>query len=318
MSDRSAQLTRFHCGVFFMESGTIFNIQKFCINDGPGIRTTVFLKGCPLNCLWCHNPESKKAGPEIMYDKRKCILCGSCAAVCPNGGHTFRENEHTFDRTDCIRCGTCAKSCSAKALETAGYTISVADAIASVMKDEIFYKNSGGGMTLSGGEPMAQFSFTRALLKAAKEKGLHTCMETCGYAPWEQYREIAPYVDIFLFDYKITDKSDHEKYTGVSNDRILENLHKLDEIGAKIVLRCPIIPTINDTDAHFAGIVNTANSLRNILEINIEPYHPLGSGKSEMLDREYPLGDLTFPETETVEGWIAKIAAQTAVCVRKA
>jgi pyruvate formate lyase activating enzyme len=198
-----------------------------------------------------------------------------------------------------------------------GRTISVEEAIREVMKDEVFYKNSGGGMTLSGGEPMAQTKFTLALLMAAKENGLHTCMETCGFAPWENYEKVLGLVDIFLFDYKLTDPELHEKYTGVSNARILQNLEKLDRAGAKTILRCPVIPTVNDTQAHFAGIAQTANKLNHILEINIEPYHPLGSSKSAMLDREYLLGDMGFPENETVEQWIHSIQSMTAVTVKK-
>ncbi len=299
-------------------NGTIFNIQKFCINDGPGIRSTVFVKGCPLNCLWCHNPESKAAKPELFYDARKCIGCGRCAALCPNGCHSASELGHIFDRTNCISCGKCTADCYAGALETVGYQISVEDALAEVLKDEVFYQNSGGGMTVSGGEPMAQFEFTYALLAAAKAKGLHTCMETCGFAPAAHYQKIAPLVDIFLFDYKLTDSAAHKKYTGVPNETILENLRLLDALGAATVLRCPIIPTVNDNDAHLQGIAETANSLKNILEVNIEPYHPLGVQKSTMLDKEYALAQLTFPENKTVEEWIAAVQACTAVPVTKA
>ena len=299
--------------------GTVFNIQKFCINDGPGIRTTVFLKGCPLSCLWCHNPESKSAKPEIMYDSKKCIVCGKCAAVCPMQCHGFSEEKgHIFCREKCISCGRCTEGCYASALEMAGKQREAEDVIAEVMKDKAFYDNSGGGMTLSGGEPMLQFDFTYELLTLAKEKGLHTCIETCGYAPSENYRRIAPLIDIFLFDYKETDPSRHKDYTGVTNELILENLKMLDEMGAKTVLRCPIIPTMNDRAEHFKGIADVANSLKNILEINVEPYHPLGSGKSAMLGKKYLIENLTFPSDETVKEWIANIGSMTAVTVKKA
>ena len=299
-------------------TGTIFNIQKFCINDGPGIRTTVFVKGCPLDCLWCHNPESKSTKPEIMYNAGKCVGCGRCVSACPLGLHTLSEEGHAFDRTRCISCGKCSDACYAGALELSGYTVTVEEVIAEVMKDECFYRNSGGGMTVSGGEPLAQFEFTYELLRAAKERGLHTCMETSGFTSASRIERIAPLVDLFLFDYKITDSALHKKYTGVANDGIRENLRRIDALGAKSCLRCPIIPTINDNEAHFASIAEMANSLSHIEEIHIEPYHPLGSGKSEMLGRDYPLTGLTFPEEETVAGWIAEIAAKTSVPVRKA
>ena len=301
-----------------MISGTIFNIQKFCVNDGPGIRTTVFFKGCPLNCAWCHNPESKKAIPEVFYNASKCIKCGKCMAKCDENAHDFEGGNHSYIREKCVVCGKCCDFCPTEALEVAGYETTVEDALKEVLKDKAFYENSGGGMTLSGGEPMMQFEFALGLMKRAKEEGLHTCMETCGFADSEKYREIAPYVDIFLFDYKITDREDHKKYTGVYNDKILENLFMLDGLGNNTVLRCPIIPTVNDTDEHLNAIAETANKLKNILEVNIEPYHPLGSGKSEMLGKDYILKDLTFPEDSTVKEWIAKVQANTKITVKKA
>ena len=299
-------------------TGTIFNIQKFCINDGPGIRTTVFVKGCPLNCLWCHNPESKSARPELLFDPGKCIACGQCAALCEAGCHQFDHGVHLYDRERCAHCGKCAASCYTGALEAAGYEISVEDALAEVLKDVIFYQTSGGGLTISGGEPMAQFAFTHGLLSAAKAQGLHTCMETCGFAPRERYEAIAPLVDLFLFDYKLTDSRLHQRYTGVPNEPILENLRMLDQMGRETILRCPIIPTVNDTPDHLRGIAETANSLTNLREIHLEPYHPLGAGKAERLGKDYPLKDLTFPEQETVRQWIRTIEKDTQIPVKQA
>ena len=300
-----------------MKTATVFNIQKFSINDGPGIRTTVFLKGCPLSCIWCHNPESNKPFPELMYDAKKCSLCGKCMDVCPNGCHSFKDSVHIFNRENCINCGKCAESCYFEALEMAGSVMNQEDVLNEVLKDKAFYETSGGGITLSGGEPMMQFDFSYELLKEAKKEGLHTCIETCGFSSPENFRKIAEYVDIFLFDYKETDPKLHKKFTGVENTLILSNLKMLDEMGAKTILRCPIIPTLNDREEHFEGIAKTANSLKNILEINIEPYHPLGMNKCLMLGTTYKLKDLTFPENETVEKWIKAISEKTSILVKK-
>lgn len=299
-------------------TGTVFNIQKFCVNDGPGIRTTVFLKGCPLHCMWCHNPESNAIHPEIFYVERKCISCGCCVPSCPKGCHTITPEGHLFDRKNCIFCGQCATVCIAGALEQTGKTDSIRQVLDEVCKDKLFYDNSGGGLTVSGGEPMAQYAFTYELLKQAKARGLHTCMETCGFAPEAHFRQIAPLVDLFLFDYKETDSALHERFTGVSNERILENLRLLNRLGAQIILRCPIIPTLNDRTEHFAGIAETANRFENIRQIHIEPYHPLGQSKSQQLGKAYPLGHLTFPEEAQIQKWIDTIAAQTATPVLRA
>lgn len=245
-------------------------------------------------------------------------MCGRCSFVCPNECHIFDNDKHIFKRENCNSCGLCAKECFFDALENVGEEKGVEEVLKEVLKDEVFYSTSGGGMTVSGGEPMYQPEFTYQLLKSAKEKGIHNCIETCGFASWENFDKIREFVDIFLFDWKITDPEKHKEFTGVSNEVILRNLRMLDENGSKIILRCPIIPTINNNEEHFKGIADIANSLKNILEINIEPYHPLGSNKSEMLGKDYKLKDLTFPTDETVQNWIATISAMTDIPVKKA
>ncbi|MBQ4526987.1 MAG: glycyl-radical enzyme activating protein [Clostridia bacterium] len=301
-----------------MKNGIVFNIQKFSLNDGPGIRTTVFLKGCPLRCIWCHNPESNEFKREMMYASSKCKNCGKCAVACSFGAHTFEDGKHIFDRSKCTLCGKCQDTCFYDVLEIAGKEMSVEEVTREVMKDKAFYETSNGGVTISGGEPMSQFEFSLSLMRAFKENGLHTAMETCGYAKEEHFRQIAPYTDLFLYDYKLTDAKKHKECTGVDNELILSNLKMLDSMGKSIILRCPIIPTINDTEEHFEGIAKIANELKNILEINIEPYHPLGSGKAENLGREYALASLSFPNDETVRQWIDAVCTKTEKIVKKA
>ena len=297
--------------------GTVFNIQKFCINDGPGIRTTVFLKGCMLDCKWCHNPESKKSRPQLMLHAERCIGCGECASVCPHGLHSFEDGIHTIDRDSCSACGSCADVCVG-ALELCGYERTVDEIMAEVLKDSAFYKNSGGGMTLSGGEPFMQHEFALELLKSAKEHGLHTCIETCGYVDTKILEKFIPYVDIFLWDIKETDDERHKQYTGVSNAKILSNLSLLNEKGASVVLRCPLIPGYNLRDEHLYAIGELAESLGCVTRVDVEPYHPLGSSKSQALGIDYPLGDTGFVEDSEVARIISLICSKTTKEVKKA
>ena len=308
-----------------MKKGYIFDIQRFSINDGPGIRTTVFFKGCPLNCLWCHNPESKSKNAEIFFDSEKCAGCGACEAVCPERCHKISAAAsedgaaaHSFDRERCNGCGRCADACVYGALEAVGRCVSVNEVLEEVKKDTIFYENSGGGMTLSGGEPMLQADFAIELLREAKAAGLHTCIETCGFGNSEKYLEMLSLVDIFLYDYKESDTDKHKSYTGVSNDLILKNLEMLSEKGAHIVLRCPIIPSLNDRPEHLRAIAEVANRYSGIKEINVEPYHPLGAGKAKRLGKEYVLEELPFTEKEMCDMWISEISKFTDIPVKKA
>lgn len=297
--------------------GLVFDIQHFAIHDGPGIRTTVFLKGCPLRCLWCHNPEGQLSGPEMFFAPEKCIDCRACEAACPGGLHRFVAGEHRYDRAQCIACGKCAAECYSGALEVCGQWMTVEQALEAVLADRDFYRGSGGGMTLSGGEPLRQYRFTRELLRAARREGLHTCVETSGCAPRAHFLALVKDVDLFLFDIKETDPARHRAYTGAGNRRILENLRLLDQAGAALVLRCPVIPGLNDRAEHFAAVAELASGLRGVVEIQVLPYHPLGSSKSQRLGREYPLGEILRPSEAQVQAWVSAIQERTAVKVIK-
>jgi glycyl-radical enzyme activating protein family len=291
-------------------NGFLFKLQKGCIQDGPGIRTTVFLNGCPLNCIWCHNPESISKKPQLAYREEQCTNCKKCVDSCPNGCHTVLDGLHVFHRQNCTACGTCCKD-SCRALERIGKEISSDDLLKEVLKDRAFYDSSGGGVTLSGGEPTEQFDFTFDLLHKAKENGLHTCLETCGFCKTEKLIKLAKVVDLFLFDEKETDAKRHKAFTGVSNELILNNLFELDRLGAKIILRCPIVPTLNDRSDHFYEIAQLANRLSGIQEINIEPYHPMGKEKCKELGRIDALPDLTFPSESLLLKWCDEVQKNT-------
>lgn len=290
--------------------GTIFNIQRFSTSDGPGIRTVVFLKGCPLNCAWCHNPESKSTAKEIFYKKELCIGCKACADVCSVGGHIFSETTHDFDREKCVICGNCADVCCSNALEICGEEKSPKDIIDIVLRDKAFYQESGGGMTISGGEPLMQYDLTHTLLKLAKEQGIHTAIETSGFSS-KDLTKLHQYTDLWLYDIKLFPNDAHIKYTGVSNKRILDNLYLLDSIGAKIILRCPMIPNVNLTPEHFDGLAGLANCLNNITAIHLEPYHPLGLSKALQLNRKQLYQNDKFLELSALQPLADILRAKT-------
>lgn len=290
--------------------GNIFDIQHFSVGDGPGIRTTVFLKGCPLRCEWCHNPESQKSGPQVMYHKHRCVHCAACAAVCPSVCHRIDAAAHFFDSEKCIGCGRCAEACHFGGLETAGRSVSVESVINEVAEDAVFYEDSQGGMTLSGGEPLYQPEFAIALAKAAKEKNIHVCVETSGFGPSGSILALAEYTDIFLYDYKATG-DDHQRFTGVDNELILRNLFLLDAKGCQIILRCPMVPGRNLTDAHIHAIIVLAKRLKNLIEIDIEPYHNIGAGKREGLGMRSNYEKITPPSKQTMQQLAQAIEADT-------
>lgn len=290
--------------------GKIFNIQRFSTSDGPGIRTVVFLKGCPLNCAWCHNPESKRIETEIFYKPDICVGCGSCVNVCANNCHTFTDAMHYFNREKCDGCGQCINVCCTKALEICGEEKTAEEIMEIVLRDKPFYEESGGGITLSGGEPLVQYGFTLSLLKLAKEQGLHTAIETSGFAG-KDIKELNRYIDLWLYDMKLFPEDEHIKYTGVSNEKIFENLYMLDRMGAQIILRCPIIPKVNLTEKHFMALAELVDKLNGIMAIHLEPYHPLGLSKAQQLNKTQAYQNDTFLEPSLIQPFADMLRAKT-------
>ncbi len=274
--------------------GTVFNIQRFSVHDGPGIRTNVFLKGCPLRCIWCHNPEGLSPKASVEYTAVKCIGCGECAEVCKEGAHIMKDGLHSLDFSKCVSCFKCTEACPAGAVAINGTAMEVDEVIAEVEKDRDFY-GENGGMTLSGGEPFFQSEFALELLRSAKERGINTAVETCGMTPSEVIEEAAKYVSVFLYDCKATDAELHKKVTGADPAQIIKNLELLDEKSAHVVLRCPIIPGINDNEQHLKNIGLIAEKYNCIKEINIMPYHSYGEAKRNKLGMEK--GFATEPST---------------------
>lgn len=284
-----------------MTKGLVFNVQRFSLHDGPGIRTTVFFKGCPLSCRWCHNPEGIDAAPQLAADAVKCIGCGACIAVCPAAALALNEQgrvEVDFGR--CTLCRKCAAVCPTETLEVIGREVAVNELKAELLKDRIVFEESGGGVTVSGGEPFGQPEFLVALLKELKEENVHTAVDTSGCAPWEAIEEAAGWTDLFLYDLKLVDSAESAGYTGGSGEEIRRNLPELIARGYDVLVRVPVIPTVNDSREHLALL---GEFLRESGAVDVEllAYHRLGVAKRFKLGQNFLLPDIAEPPESAMQ-----------------
>ena len=279
-------------------TGMIFDIRRFSVHDGPGLRTTVFFKGCPLRCQWCHNPESQHRRPERMFWAERCLHCQSCIAACPQGAIRWDGAQVITDVQKCTLSGACVDVCYADARQLAGHRMTVAAVMSEIERDVAFYDGSGGGATFSGGEPLLQTDFLLALLEACRASAIHTALDTCGFANWETLDRVRPLVDLFLYDIKLMDPDRHRKFTLVFNARILENARRLSRLGHKIILRVPVIPGINDDMENLRATGAFAASLAGLCRVDLLPYHAAAMSKYERLHRTYRLPALQTPSDE--------------------
>ncbi len=290
--------------------GNIFDIKKFAVHDGDGIRTTVFFKGCPLKCVWCHNPEGIDFHPHLAFYANKCISCGACVQTCPQNAHSISENGHRFDREKCTVCGLCEESCLKDALVLYGKPTTVEALMPILLRDRAFYESSGGGVTLSGGECLAQPEFCRALLMALKREGIHTAVDTCGYVPRTAIELVLPFTDVFLYDIKAMDEDVHIRCTGHSNRTILENLRHIDDCGKAIEIRIPFVPGYNDDQ--IGKIALFLKGLNHITKVRLLPYHNyagskyLSLGKENTLPEVLPTDEALNNAKETLRTMIGK------------
>lgn len=283
-----------------MKKAHVFNIQKFSIHDGKGIRTVVFLKGCPLKCLWCANPESHEMYPQLSVIPNNCIGCGACINVCPNQAISFDEKGVNVDRSSCRRCHLCADECYSRALKVMGQEMTVEEVFQKIAQDAVFYKHSGGGYTLSGGEPLLQDEFCLELADRCAQAGLRGAIETSGFGNAERFKKLIRKLELVFFDLKHMDDQRHKKLTGVSNSVILSNLKEIQDDAQEIVIRIPIIPGLNDEDENIAETANLCTGLKKVSGLELLPYHQLGEHKYESLGQDYSLTETRKPGFEQI------------------
>lgn len=278
---------------------TISKVQRFSVDDGPGIRSTVFLKGCNLRCEWCHNPENIAREPELQFTSERCAFCGRCQVACPEEVHSVEQDVHLINRGRCERSGYCASVCPNLALELIGKTVSAEALCAELLKDADFYESSGGGVTFSGGEPMLQHRALRQVLGLCKERGLHTAIDTAGDVPFSSFQEVMPCTDLFLYDLKCFTSSLHESHIGVSNARILRNACLLGEHGASLIVRVPLIAGINDSEREMARLASFISSVDGVELCQLLPYHDYGVGKYATLGKN--ASEFRAPDEERLQ-----------------
>jgi len=271
--------------------GHIFDVKKFSTDDGPGIRTTVFFKGCPLCCLWCHSPESIKQKKELLFFETKCIKCGRCVEACPNEAQIITEKDRWIDREKCKVCGRCAEVCPVEALKIIPQDYTVEEVVDIIMEDKVFYNNSDGGVTFSGGEPTLQYDFLLEVIKSCKSNGIHVAIDTTGYIEWHKLEKLSKFTDLFLYDLKHVDPYKHKEYTGVSNMVIIDNLKKLSNKNSHIWVRVPMIPGYNTDDNNFSELASLLSTL-NIDKVSLLPFNLYAGSKYKWLDLDYPLEGL--------------------------
>lgn len=278
--------------------GSVFNIQRFSIHDGPGIRTTVFLKGCTLHCFWCHNPESVRLKPELQFYPERCVACGNCVEACPTGAQLLENGERILLRDQCDVCGKCVDVCYSQALTIAGKTMSVEQVMADVLRDVEFYKATKGGVTLSGGEPVMQAKFSHEILVESHRHGIHTVVETAANSSWEDLSLVLSETDYILLDVKLMDSPRHRAATGSGNERIIANIRKMDELGIPILPRVPVVPGVNANAEDIQAIAEFAGSLKHAEQLILLPFHRLAEGKYRGLGLDYQASGLTAPTRE--------------------
>lgn len=286
--------------------GFIFDIKRFAVHDGPGIRTTIFLKGCSLHCSWCHNPESYSPKPQLAYYEHKCINCGECVLVCPAGAHKMQDGQHVFNREKCIACGRCEEVCLGKALRLYGREIIVDEAVQAVLEDKTFYDRTGG-CTLSGGEPLLQVDFCEAVFKVLKCENIHCAIDTCGSVGWEKFEKVLPYTDMFLFDLKHMDAKRHMEYTSRPNELILENLKRLSQLSMPIEICIPMIPGFNTDKKSITAFGEFLGKLDNITDIKLLAYHDLARSKFAALGMEDTMPKVDLPTDRQMSEFVKQL-----------